>query len=578
MYGLWALNSFTFQRPLGLPMKPLKFASAVALFVSVMVAGLSSSAAYASDSQTPNNTLVYATASEPLGMDPAFVDDSESANIIANVYESLLRFKPDSTDIEPSLAESWTISKNGLTYTFKIRKGVKFHDGTDLNAEAVKVNFDRQSPDNATPRMAYSGLVMGDVASTKVIDDYTFEVKLTRPSTPFLRNMAIVFSAPIVSPKALKDYNGDLTDHPVGTGPYKVVSWDKGDKVILKAFDNYWGEKPKLNEVIYKVIPEQKDRIAALNKGEVDIINSIDASAVNPIRDAGNNISLIEGANVNYMMFNCRPGYVTSRADIRRALSQAVNVPQLVSELYKEYAEPANSFLPTFMSGYSPNTKAVSYDPAAAKHFFDIHPVKKIKIITYSNARPYNNVGGVTLAETIKKYFEQAGLEVQIDVYDWPTFKRKTMTADWDVSFLGWIGDNGDPDNFLNIIAVNDPISNQGLWLNPRYEKLIGQAVSYKEGASRAALYQKADQIIQDDAGVLPISHALTLVAYNPVVHGEVMHPIGNQFFSRMYKGAPTHIELKTPNKSPSQQVSPANKAAPATKDTDDSYETAYAD
>lgn len=562
-------------------MKSLKIFSAVALMVSVAATGLSSSQAFAVESTTPRNTLVFGSSAEPLGLDPAFVDDSESANIIANVYESLLRFKPGSTDIEPSLAESWKISSDGLTYTFKIRKGVKFHDGSNLDASVVKANFDRQDNDHATPRMAYAGLVMADVASTRVIDDYTLEVKLLRPSTPFLRNMAIVFSAPIVSAKALQEFNGDLTDHPVGTGPYKFVSWEKGKELILTSNDDYWGEKPQLKEVIYKVIPNKDDRIKALNSGAVDIINNIDADSVAQVKAYDNNIDLVEGANVNYVMFNCRPGYVSSRSDIRRAIAQAINVPELVSNLYKEYAEPATSFLPSFMPGYSPKTKAVTYDPNAARQFFNIHPVKKIRILTYSNARPYNNVGGVKLAETVKKYLEQAGLEVTIDVYDWPTFKRKTMTSDWDISFLGWIGDNGDPDNFLNIIAVNDPVSNQGLWLNKSYAKIIDEAVSVPDGPARNALYQKADQIIQDDVGTLPISHALTIVAYNPVLHGELMHPIGNQFFSRMYKADPPKKVVKTV--APSVDTTHPNNTddtqstLPTTEDSTTSFDTGSA-
>lgn len=544
-----------------------KFLSALALLVSVATTGLVATDAYAVASATPRNSLVYGSSAEPIGLDPAFVDDSESANVIGNMYESLLRFKPGSTEIEPSLAESWDISSDGLIYTFKIRKGVKFHDGSTLDANVVKINFDRQSNENMTPRMAYAPLVMADVVSTRVIDNYTIEVKLSRPSTPFLRNMAIVFSAPIVSAKALKDFNGDLSTNPVGTGPYKFASWDHGNQIVLKANPDYWGQKPDLDEIVYKVIPEVKDRIAALNRGELDIINNIDAHAVDVVKNAGNKVDFVDGANINYVMFNCRPGFVTSRADIRRAISQAINVPELVRELYKEYAAPATSFLPRFMPGYSPNTRAVSYDPVEARRFFDIHPVKKITILTYENARPYNNVGGVRLANTVKRYLEAAGLEVVIKTYDWQTFKRKTMTEDWDVSFLGWIGDNGDPDNFLNIIAVNDPVSNQGLWLNKQYEALIDKALSVPDGDTRYALYQKADQIIQDDSGTLPISHALTLVAYNPVLHGELMHPIGNQFFSRMYKTDPkvapsvnktttqsANIEAETTSYSPSSQ------------------------
>ena len=187
--------------------------------VAFAVGTLSSAANAAPMSRKPQDNLFYATSTEPLGLDPALVDDNDSGNVNCNIYESLLKFKPDNTEIEPSLAESWTISDDGLTYTFKLRQGVKFHDGTPFNAQAVKFNIDRQMPENLVPKMSYAPLVFGDVESTTVIDDYTIEIKLKQSSTPFLRNMAMCFAAPIASPAALQKHNNNLMENPVGTGP-----------------------------------------------------------------------------------------------------------------------------------------------------------------------------------------------------------------------------------------------------------------------------------------------------------------------------------------------------------------------
>lgn len=490
----------------------------------------------AAPSRAPQDNLIYATSTEPLGLDPALVDDNDSGNMVVNIYESLLRFKKGSTEIEPSLAESWTVSDDGLTYTFKLRKGVKFHDGTDFNAEAVKFNFDRQRAEVAVPKMSYAPLVLGDVTETKVLDDYTVQLKLKQPNTAFLRNMAMAFSAPIASPKALKEHNNDLMENPCGTGPYKLRSWDRGQVLILTRNDDYWGEKPKVQNIIYKIMKETSARVVALNNGEADIINGVDANVVKQIENAGNKVLALEGANTNYMIFNCRPGFLTAKADVRRAIAQAINVPQLVDNLYKGYAEPANSFFPTFMPGYSKNTKPVAYDPEAARKFFKDHNIKTLNILTYSNARPYNNVGGQVLAEAVQAYLKEVGVNATIATYDWATFKGKTITDNWDISFIGWIGDNGDPDNFINILAANDPISNQGLWLNKDFIKLIAEGVTTKDGKEREAIYQKADQLIQDDVGVLPLSHAKNLVGYSPKISGEIMHPLGLEYFFNMEK------------------------------------------
>ncbi len=177
----------------------------------VFAAGTMASAAHGAPlSRKPQDNLIYGSALEPTGLDPALVTDSDSANINYNVYESLLRSKPDSTDYEPCLAQSWTISEDGKTYTFKLREGVKFHDGAPFNAEAVKINIERQLPANRTPNMAYARLIFDDIEEVKVIDEYTVAIILKQSSTPFLSNMSISFAAAMVSPEALKKYNNTL--------------------------------------------------------------------------------------------------------------------------------------------------------------------------------------------------------------------------------------------------------------------------------------------------------------------------------------------------------------------------------
>lgn len=509
---------------------------ATAMSVAFAVGTLSSAANAAPMSRKPQDNLFYATSTEPLGLDPALVDDNDSGNVNCNIYESLLKFKPDNTEIEPSLAESWTISEDGLTYVFKLRQGVKFHDGTPFNAQAVKFNIDRQMPENLVPKMSYAPLVFGDVVSTTVIDDYTIEIKLKQSSTPFLRNMAMCFAAPIASPTALKKFNNNLMENPVGTGPYKLVAWDKGQQLILTTNDDYWGKKPAIQNVIYKIMKETSARVVALNNGEVDIINGIDANVIDQLKQGGSLIFEAEGNNVNYMVYNCRDGYMTADREVRKALAQAINVPEMVQSLYKGYAAFAPSFFPTFMSGYDPNVKAVTYDPEAAKKTLADKGIKELRILTYSNARYYNTVGGQVLAEAVQAYFDKVGVKAKIDVYDWTTFKSKLLTDKWDITFIGWVGDNGDPDNFINILAANDPIANQGLWQNKEFIDLINQATHVADGPERAALYQKAEAVLAEDVGVLPISHAKTLAAYRPNITGKFTHPIGLNFFDQVTK------------------------------------------
>ena len=189
------------------------------LLASVFAASLlvgSVTADAAGLSRAPQDNFFFASANDPLGLDPALVDDEEGAKILSNLYEGLLAFKPNNTDVVPCLATSWDVSEDGKVYTFHLRQGVKFHDGTPFNAEAVKFNFDRQMPENRTPKMSYAGFVFADVVKTDVVDEYTVKVTLSKNATPFLHNLAMSFAGPIVSPKALKENNNNVSLAPCG--------------------------------------------------------------------------------------------------------------------------------------------------------------------------------------------------------------------------------------------------------------------------------------------------------------------------------------------------------------------------
>ncbi len=251
-----------------------------------------------------NETLIFAQGAEPRGLDPALVDDAESGKVIFVIYEGLLKYASDSTKVEPSLAKSWDVSPDGLSYTFYLQEGVKFHDGTDFNAEAVKFNIDRQIPPLVTEDMAYGSFVYGSVKDVEVVDDYTVKINLTAPNTAFLANLAMVMAAPMVSPKALTDNNNNVNEAPVGTGPYKFVSWAKDENIVLERNEDYWGTKALTKNVIFKFIKDNSARVVALNNGEADMIDGIDATVVDQITGAGNEIFKAGGMNINYMAYN----------------------------------------------------------------------------------------------------------------------------------------------------------------------------------------------------------------------------------------------------------------------------------
>ncbi|MDQ7095624.1 ABC transporter substrate-binding protein [Desulfosporosinus sp. PR] len=515
-------------------MRKVKQIVALALTAALVItasAGCGSSATSStgssgSSASNPNDTLVYAQGAEPRGLDPALVDDGESAKVMSNIYEGLLKYDKDSTKVEPSLAKSWDVTTDGLTYTFHLQEGVKFQDGTDFDADAVKFNIDRQLPPKVTADMGYASFVFGSVKDVQVVDKNTVKINLKAPSTPFLNNLAMVMAAPMVSPKALQANNNNVDQAPVGTGPYKFVKWDKDQDIVLVRNDQYWGTKALTKNVIFKFIKDNSARVVALNNGEADIIDGIDATVVKQITDAGNKIFQAPGMNVNYMAYN------TSRkpfndAKLRTAISQAINVPEMVKSLYQGYSEPATSILPTFMAGYDKSVSQVAYDPTAAAAALKAAGLTSVHMITYTNPRPYNPATGQALAEAIQGYLSKVGVTVKLDSFDWTTYKDKVKAGDYDIAFYGWTGDNGDPDNFMNLLADKDPTMNIALYNNPQFNDLIAKGLVTPAGDARNAIYTQLEKIAAADAVWLPISHAQTLCAYRPNVQDFYYHMTG---------------------------------------------------
>lgn len=490
-------------------------------------------------SRAPEDNLVFASTADPVGFDPAQVNEYNSSAMVSNIYEGLLRFKNGTTEIEPSLATSYTVSDDGLTYTFKLRHGVKFTDGTPFNAEAVKINYERQTPENRNNFMTYAPLVFQNVKSVDVVDDYTVRFTLEKATTPFISNMAMVFAGPVVSPKALKEIgNEGLMTNPVGTGPYMLYRWDRGQQVILTRNPNYWGGEASIENVIYRIIPEASSRIVALKNGEIDIANSIDPTLVKSIEDSGNKIFKVADTNTNYMIFNHRDGSKTKDYEVRLAVAKAINVDELTKSLYEDYATPAHSFLPKLINGYSEKTHGPAYDVEGAKKLFKKHNIKTLKILTYSSATPTNAAGGIPLAEAVQAFLKKAGVNAEISVSDLSTYRQRLRTEAFDLAFQGWITDNFDADNFFGFFAKADPVSNQGLWINKKFNALIEKGATMKPGKERDAVYQEADQVMMDDLGVLPLSHAVTLLGYRPNVSGSITQTGGSPRFYFIKKAA----------------------------------------
>lgn len=486
-----------------------------------------------------NQTLVFTEGAEPVGLDPALVSDGEAANVLANVCEGLVRFKLGTTTVEPCLATSWKVSSDGTEYTFNLRKNVKFHDGTPFNADAAVFNLERQLPPNVKPNMPYANFIYGYVDSVKKVDDSTISIKLKKPFTPFLKDLALICGAVFVSPDSYKKANGNVMENPVGTGPFKFVSWQKSQSITVERNNDYWGTKAKLSKVVFNFVSESSTRTSNLVTGASDIIESVDPNDISKINQSGLNVLKQNGLNDNYLAFNCTRAPFND-VKVRQAVNYAINKDELVKYLYQGYASTAKSFMPSTVPGYDTKLQQYNYDPEKAKELLKEAGKENlsVKMITYSNPRPYNLVGGQKLAEAIQGYLSKVGIKATIEASPWKEYVTKAQSGQGDMEFFGWIGVNGDPDVFMSLFGKDEIKSKLNIsgYSTDATDALILKGRELSDGKERNEVYSQLQELVQKDAPWVSISNATDIEASSKKVVNYKLQPTGLIFLREVEK------------------------------------------
>jgi peptide/nickel transport system substrate-binding protein len=498
-------------------------------------------------------TLIFGRGGDSVGLDPAYETDGNSFMICDNLYEALVAYKDESTALEPGLAESWKISADGKTYTFQLRKGVKFHDGTPFNADAVVFSIGRMMKDrnvkffgkgwdipaqDRVPEYWVSMEMDETIGAIEATGEYTVVFKLKRVEAPFLANMGMDF-ADMISPTAFMKNPKEFLRNPVGTGPFSFVKWVKDDRIILAKNKNNWDKSagPYLDQVVFRSIPENSVRFLELKAGSIHICQFPNPADIK-LAKADKNLWLPTqpGMNIGYLSFNHTKEPWKSNLHLRKAIAHAINRKAIVDNLYQGMGQVAKNPIPPTMWGYNKQIPGFKYDVELAKAelakagFPEGKGLPEITLWSMPVPRPYNPDGlkiGVAMSGDLAKI----GIKARVVSYEWGTYlkRQREQPEDMDLFQLGWTGDNGDPDNFLAVLfdgLASSSIRTQ--WHSKEYHDLMTQGKQTIDQNKRAEIYKKALKLIYDEVPVISVAHSTVIwPARNNVVDFK-LHPTGS--------------------------------------------------
>lgn len=491
--------------------------------------------------------IVFGKSKDAVTLDPADTTDGESSAVVVNIFEPLLRFQREKTLVEPCLATSWQVSADKLTWTFKLRPGVRFHDGTPLDAYAVKFNYDRQrdpqNPYRFKGKMEYWHLFFGAVQSIEAPDPMTVVFRLKQPDATFLTNLAL-FNMGIASPTAIKKYRENSFKHPVGTGPFMFKKWIRNEKIMLRRNPNYWGPAPKIDLLIFKPVPDNAVRLLELENRSIDVLDGINPDDVPRIRkNPALKLLTQPGLNVGYLaMNNSKKPF--DNVKVRQAINHAINKAALVKAFFAEgtLGTVAINPIPPTVWSYNHQVRDYEYNPEKARQLLKEAGYPQgfsCKLWTMPIARPYMPQPQ-RIAEAIQADLKQVGIETQIVSFEWGTYLDKLSNSEHDMALAGWIGDNGDPDNFLYTLLDKEntkkgSAANYAFYRSEAVHQLLVKARTVYDQAERTRLYEEAQILIKQDAPWVPLFHSTQMMATLAGVEGFYLHPVGEKKFNTIH-------------------------------------------
>ena len=493
-------------------------------------------------------TLIYCSEGSPEGFDPARYTAGTTFDAASQpVFNRLVEFERGGTRIEPALAEKWEVSADGLTYTFHLRRGVRFHStewfkpSRDFNADDVVFTFDRMvNKDNAFQKAAPVAFEyaadMGlpdNLAKIEKPDDHTVRFTLRNVDAAFLANLAMDFasihSAEYAAQLLRNGTPQDFNTRPVGTGPFVFRRYEKDAQIRYAANPTYFRGKAAIDQLIFAITKDSAVRLQKLRAGECHVSSYPKPAEVEVLKkDPKIKLLTQPGLNVGYLSLNVTRKPFDS-LDVRRAINMAIDKKALLDAVYQGAGTPAVNPIPPAMWSYNKQVKDYEYSPEKARALLARAGYPngfETTLWALPVQRPYNP-NGAQAAELIQADLAKVGIRARIVKYEWAEYLKRARAGESDIGMFGWNGDNGDPDNFmatlLSCAAVGS--SNYGQWCHKEYDELINKARQTPRVAERTRLYEKAQEVFKREAPWVPMAHSVVVQPMLKNVEGFRMSP-----------------------------------------------------
>ena len=516
--------------------KPLLLATAIALCAPSVNAA---------------STLVYCSEASPAGFDPSqYTSGTEFDASAETVFNRLTQFKRGGTEVEPGLATQWDVSSDGLTYTFHLREGVKFHTTDyftptrDFNADDVLFTFNRLLNADDPFRNAYpsESPYFSDMDMNKTIkqvektDDHTVKFHLSNIDAAFIQNLAMSFasiqSAEYAAQLLKEGKAADINQKPVGTGPFVFKRYQKDAQIRFAGNPHYWKpEDVKLDNLIFSINTDAATRLQKLKAGECQVSGYPRPQDVEEAqKDPNLKVISQAGFNLGFLAYNVTHPPL-DQLKVRQALDMAIDKPAIIKAVYQDAGQLAQNALPPAQWGYDPSIKDAPHDPEKARQLLKeagVAPGTQINLWAMTVQRASNPNARMS-AQMIQADWAKIGIKANIVSYEWGEYIKRAKAGEHDVMIYGWTGDNGDPDNWLGVLYSCAAVkgSNYAKWCNPAYDKLVTQAKLTSDRNERIKLYQQAQKILKTDVPITPIANSKVFQPMRKEVQDFKLSPFG---------------------------------------------------